>query len=217
MLGWAVCALGIGVLASHGVPLLLPPETASAGAEAVVWVALVVPVGLALSRSRPRGLLRMRAIDVASGLVFGVALRLMQGVVAGLDGGVVAWPTALSTDGGLPDSFLADGVAVVVVSPVLEELFFRGVILVCVYAALRPLAGSAAAGVAAVLLSTALFVVAHQLGGTASASDVIVLAFVGLTAGASVMGAGRIGPALVMHVVFNATGVALVAVGTLLA
>lgn len=217
MLGWAVCALGAGVLASHAASRFLPPETAASAAQAVVWSALAAPVVVALSRSRPRGLLRLRPIDLASGIVFGVALRLAQGAVAGLDGGPAAWPTVLSTDGALPDSFVVDAVAVVIVSPVLEEFCFRGVVLVCVYVSLRRLGGRLAAGMAAVAVSTALFVAAHQVGGSASASDATALALVGLVAGAFVVVTGRIWPAVILHVVFNATGVLLLAVGTLLA
>lgn len=216
LLAWAVCGLGAAVLAGRAASVLLPPETAGGGARAAVWVALGVPVALALSRSRPRGLLRARPADALYGIVFGIALRGLQGWLEGLGGDPVAWPSTFSADGSLPESFAADALSDTIAAPVVEEFFFRGVLLVCTYVLLRGMSGRVGAGVAAVAFSTALFVAAHQLVSDTSGADPLVLAAVGAVAGTFVMATGRIWPAIAVHVVFNATGYLLLAAGTLL-
>ncbi len=217
MLGWAVCLLGAGTIGAHVVGTVFPVETADSAAQALVWLCFAVPVVLALRRSLPRGLLRLRAVDLAYGIVFGVALRGAQGVIAGLGGAPASWPTTFSTDGTLPSSFAAQAVAGTLVSPLLEEMFFRAVVLVCTFTVVRRLAGPIAAGVASVALSTVLFVVAHQLVGTPDAVDLATLALLGVVAGVVVVGTGRLWPAVFVHIIFNATGFAMLAVGTLLA
>lgn len=212
-----MCLLGVGVIGAHVVELTLPSEAAGLAAQLLVWLCFALPVVVALRRSRPRGLLRLRAIDLAYGVVFGVLLRAAQGVVSGLGGTPAPWPSTFSTGGGLPASFSAQAIAGVVVSPVLEEAFFRGVVLVCAFVAIRRVAGAVAAGIAAVALSTVLFVVAHIFVGDPDAVDLAILALLGVVAGAFVVGTGRLWPAVWVHLVFNATGFAMIAVGTLLA
>lgn len=217
MLGWGVCALGLGVIGAHLVRLALPADAAGDAAQALVWLCFAVPIALAFRRSRPFGLLRMRAIDVAYGVVFGVVVRGAQGVIGGLSGTPAPWPSTFSTDGALPSSFVTQAVTGTLVTPVLEEGFFRGVVLVCAFVLLRRFAGPAAAGVASVALSTTLFVLAHQLVGSPDAVDLATLTVLGVTTGAFVLATGRLWPAALVHVVFNATGFAMLAVGTLLA
>lgn len=216
LLGWAVCGLGAGVLAGRAASALLPPETAGGGARTAVWVALGVPVALAFSRSRPRGLLRARPVDALYGIVFGVALRVLQGWLEGMGGDPVVWPSTFSSDGSLPESFAAHALSDAIAAPVVEELFFRGVVMVCIYVVLRGVSGRVGAAIAAVAVSTALFVAAHQLASDTSGADPLALAAVGAVAGTFVMTTGRIWPAIAVHVVFNATGYLLLAVGTVL-
>jgi len=216
MLGWAVLALGVGVLGANAAGLLLPASTAGLVSQLVLWAAFVAPVGVALRRSRPRGLLRFRVLDLMYAVVFGVALRIAQGALAGIGGAPVEWPSAITVDGSLPTELVTDAALGTLVAPVLEELFFRGLVLVAAYTALRRIGGRVGAGVAAGALSTALFVAAHLLVAPAGVADVLSLALVGAVAAAFVLGTGRLWPAVLIHVVFNATGYALVIVGTLL-
>lgn len=216
MLGWAVFALGVGVLLAHAASVALPVETSSDASRVVFWVALLAPAVFALRRSRPRGLLRIRLVDLAYGIVFGLVVRGTQGVLAGLEG-AVAWPSTFTTGDGLPSSFLTDAVGDVIVAPLCEEIFFRGVVLLCIFAVVKRWSGPLAAGVAAVALSTALFVVTHQILGALDAVDLAALALLGVVTGVFVVSTGRIWPAVAVHIVFNASGIALVAIGTLLA
>ena len=73
-----MCLLGVGVIGAHVVELTLPSEAAGLAAQLLVWLCFALPVVVALRRSRPRGLLRLRAIDLAYGVVFGVLLRAAQ-------------------------------------------------------------------------------------------------------------------------------------------
>lgn len=215
MLGWAVLALGAGALVSRAASEMLPVETRAASAQAVIWLAFAVPVVFALGRSRPRGLLVFRTVDLLYGVVFGILVRLAQGAIAGAGGEPAPWPTTFSADGALPTSFLFDAVAGTIVSSAVEEFFFRGVVLVGVYTVLRRLSGPVAAGVAAAVLSTGSFVGAHLLVAAPGSVDAPTLGILGLVASALVLGSGRLGGALFTHIVFNATGYALIAVGTL--
>ncbi|KQR21403.1 CPBP family intramembrane glutamic endopeptidase [Microbacterium sp. Leaf151] len=217
MLGWAVCAVGVAAVGAHAAPLLFPVETAAAGAQGIIWTAMAAPVALAFARSRPRGLLRFRVIDLVYGVVFGILLRLVQGAVAGIGGDAAPWPSTFSTDGGLPPAFALDAIAGSLVTPTIEESLFRAVVLVSTFAVLRRRAGGVAAGIAAMAVSTALFVAAHELTAPRGPSDLAALTLLGVVAGAFTIGTGRIWPAVAVHVVFNASGFALVAAGTLLA
>ncbi len=88
--------------------------------------------------------------------------------------------------------------------------------LVCAFALVRRLSGRVPAAIAAVAFSTALFVVVHRLTSQQGGVDSIALAAVGVVTGTFVMATGRIWPAVAVHVVFNATGYALLAAGALL-
>lgn len=217
VLGWAVCAVGAGTLGASLAPLVFPVETSDAAARAVVWLSMAVPIALAFSRSRPRGLLRLRAVDLVYGLVFGTLLRLAEGAVLVATQGSAPWPSTFSTDGALPPGFVLDAVSGALVTPTLEELFFRGVVLVSAFALLRNRVGAIAAGTAAVALSTALFVAAHTLTAPRDAWELVAITLLGVVAGAFVLGTGRIWSAVAVHVVYNASGFALLAAGTLLA
>lgn len=214
LLGWGLLALGIG--------LLLGGIFGGALGTVALWVCMIVPVLLAFRRSIPRGLLRFRAVDLLYAVVLGGALRLVQGWLAVGFGDSGALPSYPSLDGALPPFWwLEDGLGAVAVAPVVEEFFFRGLMLVAVFAIVRRFsgggrAGTALGGVIAVIVSAALFTVTHQLAATITAQSVVSLALVGLVCGTLVVCTGRIWPAVLVHVVYNGTGVLLTVAGTLL-
>ncbi|MFG6280697.1 CPBP family intramembrane glutamic endopeptidase [Microbacterium sp. 5K110] len=212
MLGWAVLSLGLGVLAARAGAVLLPGAIAEVVTQAVLWAAFAVPVVWAFRRSRPRGLTRFRAVDVLIGAVWGVGLRLAQGALDAA-AGAPAWPSAGT--GGVTSRLVAESVAATTVGPALEELFFRGVVLVCTYTAVRRLSGHVAAVVASLVLSSILFVVAHALVAPLGPTDAAALALVGAICGVCVLVTGRLWPAILVHVVYNGTGIAVVVVGSL--
>ncbi|MFJ4037429.1 lysostaphin resistance A-like protein [Microbacterium sp. NPDC090007] len=217
LLGWAIAAIGLSTLAVPVLSRIAPGGIAPALTQAMVWIALAVPVLLGLRRARPRGLLGIRAIDLAAGLLLGVLVRGVQGLIEGARGVPAAWPALVTTDGRIPTGFWAEAAAGTIVTPVVEELFFRGVVLICLVVLLRPIAGHRPAVVASIAGSTTLFVIAHALTAPRDGADLMTLAVLGAVAGVLTTATGRLAPAVVMHVVFNATGFALLAIGTLLA
>lgn len=217
LIGWAMVGLGAATVVVHLIPDVLPDPAAPAVVQVLVWFALGIPVLVGLRRSRPRGLLAVRTIDVAAGLLLGILLRLSDGAIEGIGGVPAAWPALITTGGGIPGDFWGQAAAGTLVTPLVEELFFRGVVLVSAMLLLRPIAGARAAAVAAIAVSATLFVVAHALAAPQSGADLLSLALLGLVAGVVTAATGRLGPAVVIHLVYNATGFALLAVGTLLA
>ena len=144
-------------------------------------------------------------------------LRLLQGWLAAATGGDEAFPQLERLGGQLPDGWVfTDVVAPVVVAPLVEEFFFRAVVLVALYTVLRRPCGKAVAGTAAVLFSSGLFVVVHGLLGDLAVDQVVSIGLLGLVCGALVMLTGRIWAAVLTHAVFNAAWVALALAGTAL-
>jgi membrane protease YdiL (CAAX protease family) len=168
------------------------------------------PIVWAFTRSRPIGLLRLRAIDLLYGLVLGALLRTTQGWIEGLDGSAATLPTLLQVDGSWALSTIAlDVVAPIVVAPLVEEFFFRAVVLVALYTVLRRPFGKLTAGLVAALASTALFVLVHGISGDGDASGILALSLLGVVCALLVLLTGRIWGAVLVHVVYNASYVAL--------
>ena len=214
VLGWAALGLGAGML---GGALL-----GGIAGTVTMWVALAVPVVLAFRRGVPRGLLAFRAGDLLYGIVIGGLLRIVQGWLSG-----GAFPSYASLDGRLPPLWWAtDLIAGALIAPVVEEFFFRGLLLIVVFTLVRRFAGRSAAGrdtagiglggFTAIVVSAGLFVVTHQLVSPLALGDAVALSLLGVATGFLVVITGRIWPAVLVHLVFNLTGVGLTVVGTLL-
>lgn len=215
LLAGALLSLGIGILLGTVVDWLWDSPWAAASATVIVWIGMLVPVVWALSRSRPIGLLRFRAIDLLYGVVLGGLLRVVQGWMEPLAGGTGALPSFGVVDGQLSaQTWLVEVLGGVAVAPVLEEFFFRGVIIVALYTVLRRPVGKAAAGVVATVVSTGLFVLLHGVLLQQSTDQVIALTALGLICGALVLLTGRIWGAVLVHVTFNAIYLLLALVGT---
>lgn len=218
LLAIAFVSLGVGMLAATAVREFTDSPVADAVADALVWLAMLVPVVWGLLRSRPAGLLGFRPLDLLYGVTLGLLLRMAQGFFEVAAHGSAVFPSVVLIDGQLPVSWwLTDAIPAVVLAPVAEELFFHGVILVALYTVLRRPAGKTAAGVGAVLISSGLFVVMHVVAGAASVDAVLALALLGLVTGTLVALTGRICAAILVHAVYNLTWVALAAVAAVLA
>jgi uncharacterized protein len=217
VLAIALLGVGIGVLAGTALSLVVPGTWGAMAATAALWLGMLVPIVWAFARSRPAGLLRFRFLDLLWGIGLGLLLRTVQGWLAVAAGGSGALPSYPSIGGSLPSGFVfTDVLAPVVVAPVLEEFFFRAVVLVSVYTLLRRAVGFVMAGAVAVVVSTALFVMLHSLTGALAVDEVISLSLLGLVCGCLVMLTGRIWPAVLVHVVYNGTFVVLALAGTYL-
>ncbi len=212
LLAIALIGLGVGVLSGAIIAWAWDSPLAPLVGSAAAGLGMVVPIVLAFRRSRPVGLLRFRPLDLLWGVGLGVGLRVVQGLIAGPK----PLPTFATIDGRVSEWLALDAVGAVVAAPVIEELFFRAVMIVAMFTILRPLVGHVAAGVTAALVSTGLFVMTHALAGGAEIGSVIGLALLGFVASGVVLLTGRIWGAIVLHAVCNASFVALVAFGTAL-
>lgn len=210
LLAIALISLGAGVLLGALVAAVWDSPWAAASATVIVWIGMLLPIGWAFTRSRPIGLLRVRAIDVLYGLVLGALLRTTQGWLEGIGGTPAEWPGLVQVKGSLPlSTLLFDVVAPIVVAPLVEEFFFRGVLLVALYTVLRRPFGKFVAGLAASLASTALFVLMHGISSAGDVSGVVSLSLLGMVCALLVLLTGRIWGAVLVHVVYNASYVGL--------
>ncbi|REC97328.1 CAAX prenyl protease-like protein [Microbacterium sp. AG157] len=210
-----VCAL-IGAGAAILVSVVLA-HSAIAGVAALslpaLWVGLLVPVGYAVVRGRPAGLFRLRLVDVLWGVGLGVGLRLVQGGLS--DANAASFPTSTSLSIDLAASSLtAITLAAAFVGPLVEELFFRSVLVVVIFQMLRKTLGAAAAGATALLASAGAFVCLHGAYAPLSLSSGLQLFLVGGVCSLLVLLTGRAWSAVILHVVYNAVYLVLVGVGT---
>lgn len=181
--------------------------------------------------------LRIRWIDVAIGFGCGIAARLLVALLAFLillvwppeDGGLLESNVNLFLTGNgwwiLINAFIGG----VLIAPILEELFFRGFILRAVQNAIWLGGAESRAGgswpirqgterrplplatTTAVLVSAMVFAVVH-LGAVSDLQSAVLLLVsifvMGVVCGALTVLTGRLGSAIVTHMVFN--GVAMV-------
>ena len=208
LIGWAALSVGAGVILAVAARTLVPGINGSLLAGVAVWIGMAVPVVIAMRRGVPRGLMRFKAVDLLYAVVLGGALRVVQGWLEVAAGGTGALPSY----GSLNSLWWLDASTAVIVSPALEELLFRGVVLVAVYRIARRGFDGA---VLAVVASTAAFVAMHVItSGLSGWDQPVALTIVGATLGTLVILTGRLWPAILVHVVYNLSGVGLALIGT---
>lgn len=172
-------------------------------AYASTWVPMLVAVGVFALARRRRGAgellgIRFRAVDLLWGTAIGVLGRFVGAGMSLLLYGTTGF-AGQPTIGGI-DSWFVFGalIAPVVIAPLIEEGFFRGLMQ---GGLAQQLGGAWAVGVTA-----AVFTAVHLIGA-ASVTDVLAvgvpLAVFAVAAGASRVLTGRIGAAVIGHVVFN--------------
>ncbi|WP_051606895.1 CPBP family intramembrane glutamic endopeptidase [Microbacterium sp. CH12i] len=214
LIGWAALGLGAGILLGAWLGGIV--------GTVALWVGMLVPVLLAFRRGVPRGLLRFRGVDLLYGFVLAGILRVVQGWLVVAFGGSGALPSYPSLGGQLPTLWwLEDLIGGVVVAPVIEEFFFRGLLLVCIFTLVRRFAGGeqgsiGIAGFVSVVASAGLFMLTHQLVSPLTPDAAVSLMLLSVVGGLLVVFTGRIWPAVLLHIFFNGTGVLLMVAGTLL-
>ncbi len=176
---------------------------------AAFWVPLSAAV---VAWRRGRRLLRLRPVDLLLGAGVGLIARALATVVEFAVYGTaspVVFPRMLPS--GFADAALqvfALVIAPLVLAPVIEELFFRGVVI----DAVRGRTALPGSTVIAVVSSAAIFALLHLLGaGTAQGALASGLSAFGLGLGTAILAVttGRLGGAVIAHAVFNATVVLL--------
>lgn len=222
LIGLAAAAL-LAATMRAGVQIAQPFD--GLGGYVLMWVPLLGAVLLArFAVPAPRGSapvfgLAFRPIDLLWGLAAGLLLRIVVSVLE-----VVVYGSLPATaSGGAPTgsaliviSFIVAVLAATVIAPVVEELFFRGLLL-------RSVRGSMPGRAAwiAVVISAAMFASLHVVVASGPSEALVTgvgTFLVGLGAGTAAVLTGRLGPAIVTHIVFNASllvlGVTAVTGGT---
>ncbi len=133
---------GLGVLLAVGVAALAP-GTSGLLRTAILWSGMAVAVVCALVVQRAPGLFRLRFADVVWGLGGAALLRLIGGVVS--NASVAPFPTANDTTASLSSWVVQEGVPAGLIGPVVEEMFFRAVLVVALYRLLSSRLGPATA------------------------------------------------------------------------
>ncbi|MGZ0711688.1 CPBP family intramembrane glutamic endopeptidase (plasmid) [Coraliomargarita sp. W4R53] len=212
----AFISLGAGVLAAAAIETMIDASWTPLAATGLIMLGMAVPVVWAFTRSRPAGLLRFRAVDLLYAVVLGTMLRIASGWLEVALGGTGAFPSYTTVNGTFGGSWmLTEVVAPAVVAPLVEEFFFRAVLLVSLYTVLRRPVGSAAAAITAVVVSSAVFMLVHTLTMDLPTATVLSIGMLGAVCSIVVMLTGRIWGAVLIHAVFNASYIALAIIGTL--
>ena len=174
-----------------------------------VWLPLVFGIVWVVRRTG-RDLFGRIQVDIGD-LVFALGIVILTRVFDAVlslsfsgTTGLVPTPSLGPPDVGL---LLVSAIGIVLVSPVLEELFFRGLFQRLLAAELTPRTRWLA-----VLLTAFLFALSHLFLGSATTTlggfQVFLTTFVlGLLTGTLVAVTNRIGGAIVAHVVFNLVAV----------
>lgn len=222
--GLALAIAAIGFALAVAVLLVYPalPVALAAGPpranRLVDLVVLSAPLVLAVAVAgwlaadgiaRATGIRSWQLIDPVLGVLVALVLRAIVELAA---------PTRATLRGpleteGTPDAAggaLVLVVGLILVSPVVEELFFRGLLLRALEDSLAGV-GRVIAVLAALLISTAAFVVLHIVTwqGGAPLGLLVGTVSVGVGCGILTIATRRLGAAVVTHVTYNAIGVAL--------
>lgn len=181
-------------------------------ADLAVWVPLALGAWWVLRKSSPDALVRRLGLGWAD-VVAAVGIVV---VCRGLDAGLsitFSGSTGLSPRAtlGTPDGLLlaVSAIGVCLVSPVLEEIVFRGILQRRLATGLTP-----RTRFLAVVLTAFVFALVHVLIGspvtTVAGFEVFVTTLVlGLLTGTLVAMTGRLGGAILAHVLFNTVAVVL--------
>ncbi|MEA5456999.1 CPBP family glutamic-type intramembrane protease [Sinomonas sp. JGH33] len=226
-LAWAFLGLVGAVACGWGVEMLSTTIASSpileASAYLAVWIPLVAALILGLRGQRPREALtalglRLRPLDLLWGIGIGCMGRaadaMLRLLAVGSTGASHA-PTLSSVPASISpaaQTIVLGILAPVIVAPVLEELYFRGFLQRALAAAFARF-GEVAKWSLAVVLCSLAFAAVHSLLLLANPAEALLtgaatLVFA-LAAGTTAAATGRLGGAVVGHVVFNGLGVLL--------
>lgn len=210
--GFAVTAILVVVFPAG---IRLPTPVAPLGGYLVVWLPLLVSIlVIRLDRSRrdtgPVAVRwRLHPIDLLWGAAIGLLLRIVvsvleiavYGALPATAGGAVPLGSAAQIA-----TFVIGFLAVTVVAPAVEEGFFRGTLLPALIGSLGGRRWTP------VVISAIAFAGLHLLT-VSSAPQALVVGLgtflVGLCTAAVAVLTGRLGPALIAHIVFNTSILAL--------
>ncbi len=207
----AVAAVGWALTAAAAATAQLfagwPPLALALTLVVLTMGPLAVAVAVAGARSRdgigaPAGFVRGPWSDVAIGAFAALVVRAIVEVVAPTGGASGFVPSA--------PALAVTLVSAVVVAPLVEEAFFRGLVLGAVADALANRMGRRSIAVVAVAISTAAFVATHAIAGGLESALLLGTTLTGIACGTLAVVTGRIWAPIAAHVVFNGVGALLV-------
>ncbi len=226
-LAWALVGLIVAVFAARLDTRLFIPDAAGGSAlrpmlaYLATWIPMLAAIaaactGLGWRASVQRLGLHFHPFDLLWGIAAGCFVRAVDAIARlQLMGttGLEPQPTlgAVGVDGWL---IMTGILAPVMLGPLIEEIFFRGLLQRSLVRSIRhTLHHVASASIIAVLATSVLFSLVHFLVGTdvgiaAVATAIGTFAF-SLAAGFLTAATGRIGGAIVAHIVFNGVAVLL--------
>lgn len=213
---FSVClgALGVGLTSSLGLKLVAS-SWAGTLSLLTLWLCLGAAIAFALRRTRPKALLQFRPTDILWGVGMGLLLRVTQGIFSGANAS--PFPSVqVGGDGVAPPGTFLSLALPAVAAPLIEEFFFRAVLLVTIFQILRRPVGVISAAITALIGSSGAFLLLHAMYAPLSPLDSAQLFLVGVGCGLVVMLTGRIWGAVLTHFVYNLTFLALILVGTIL-
>ncbi|WP_413602880.1 CPBP family intramembrane glutamic endopeptidase [Curtobacterium sp. Curtsp57] len=194
-----------GVARTGGLPSPVAQVLAS---DLAVWVPLVVGAVVALRRTRAvRSLFRLDLADLVAAIGIVIVCRAVDAAMSlsffgttGLTPSPTLGPPSVAL-------LLVAAIGTCIVSPIIEELVFRGILQRRLADALTP-----RTRFLAVIVTAFVFAIVHVLLGagvsTLGGFEVFVTTFLlGLLIGTLVAMTGRIGGAILAHAVFNAVAV----------
>lgn len=205
---------GVGVLAAVLVARVPAPWAPTVSLLAL-WAGLLGAIAWAFVRSRPAGILGFRPTDLVWGLGVGLGLRIVQGQVS--DANSSPFPSSASFSWILSMGGANDVLAAGFAGPVIEEFFFRAVLLIALYQLFRRSLGHLTAGLTATLASAGAFIFLHAAFGALTLSYGLQLFLLGVACSGLVLLTGRIWGAVLAHVAYNFSFVLLGVLGTALA
>ncbi|MDU0326868.1 CPBP family intramembrane glutamic endopeptidase [Microbacterium sp. KSW2-21] len=174
---------------------------------------LAIVVGFAFFRSIPRGLFEFRFGDFVVGIAAGIGLRIFYGIISGANS--QPFPSA-DFSGGTVGDWLVVALLTTFFTPTVEELFFRGLLLVSIYRLVRRSWNFISAAVTALLGAVGSFLIVHGAFSSLAVPDILQLTLVAVACGIVVIASGRIWGAVILHATYNFSFLILTAVGALL-
>lgn len=181
----------------------------AANAPLIIAVVAAAAFTSIVGFARATGIRHWVWTDLLYGLFVGIVARAVVELLAPTLGGF-GGPLggALSGDATLALAIAAS--AAVLISPIIEELYFRGLMVRALFDALSD-AGRVGASIVAVTTSTAAFVLLHVVaaGSLVPVGLIIGSLVVGVGCGVLTVVTGRLWAAIVAHVLYNASGLAL--------
>ncbi len=203
-----------------------PRSDALGTALTLVFYVILAAYAVAVARTRGLGNLRsdfgleLRWVDLPIGVGLAIALRIATVLIYNFAIDVLRLPAAHTGNLELPKNFVwavifGLGIASLV-APIIEELYFRGLLMRAIRNAVVRRSRSerirARASTISIVVSATIFAAFHLYEATnwtmlfVLGANILVF---GLVAGAIASRTGRLGPSLIMHISTNALGAVL--------